>query len=352
MSSEPAGRRPTIRQVAALAGVSHQTVSRYLRHTGGLRDSTVASIESAITQLGYQPDLAARSMRTGRADTLALVLPGLPRGNVYHRELTAACAAAHEAGFRTEIVLAEGGAEGRSEFIRSLLAGGRVDGALSLAPIAPRYLKSDHRVVAAAELDDDMRNIGALADGSTAGAIVEYLAELGHCHFLHIAGDRDYASARDRAAAYAEAIERLGLHSHGVVGHSWSAEAGYRAIDELPADSPVTAIITAHDATAGGAVRAAYERKWAVPERLSIFGWGDQTVSRYSIPTLSTVAVNREMRGRYVMEQLIAAVRREPAPAAPREPLNTLLFRESTSAPGEPAERRKSNEATPRASMR
>lgn len=333
MSSDSVRKRPTIREVAALAGVSHQTVSRYLRHSGGLRGSTVTSIESAISELGYQPDLAARSMRTRRADTLAIVLPGLPRGNVYHRELTAACALAHEAGFRTEIVFAEGDAGHRGTHIRELLASGRVDGALSLAPLTSEYLQSEHRVVASADLDDDMRNIGALADGSTAGAIVEYLADLGHRHFLHIAGDDTYASARNRATAYSDAINRLRLQSHGIVGHSWSAAVGYEAVAALPDDSPVTAVVT-HDPAAAGAVRAAYDRQWGVPQRLSVFGWGNQTMSQYGIPTLSTVAVDREMRGRYAMEQLVAAVRQEAPPPPPPGPLNHLIFRESTAAPG------------------
>ena len=57
-------RRPTLREVASLAGVSHQTVSRYLRHEGGLRETTVERVEAAISELGYRPNLVARSMRT------------------------------------------------------------------------------------------------------------------------------------------------------------------------------------------------------------------------------------------------------------------------------------------------
>lgn len=326
-------KRPTMRDVAELAGVSHQTVSRYLRDAGGLKPKTHAVIESAIEQLGYRPDLTARSMRTGRTDTLAVVISGPPRGDMYLRELTAACAVAHDAGYRTEIVLAEGDADTRTQRILGLLMDGQVDGVLAMAPVATRRLRFERRVIASSDLDDDMRNTGALADGSTAGAVVEHLAGLGHRHFLHVAGDPSYASARNRARAYEDAIVRLGLVSHGVLGHSWSADTGYTAIRELADDTPVTAVITANDTAAFGVIRGAFDRGWPVPDRLSVFGWDDQTASRYAIPTLSTVAVDREMRGRHVMGQLIAAIQDRPGPPSPQDPLNRLVFRESTAPP-------------------
>lgn len=117
-------------------------------------------------------------------------------------------------------------------------------------------------MVVTEDLDDDMRNTGALADGSTAGAVVAHLAELGHRHFLHVAGDPSYASARNRARAYQEAVVRLGHVSHGVVGHSWSADTGYTAVQRLADATPVTAVITANDTAAFGPIRAAFDHGW------------------------------------------------------------------------------------------
>src|SRR5690606_28751668 len=154
--------------------------------------------------------------------------------------------------------------------------------------------------VATDDLDDGGRNIGVFADGSTLGEVVRYLAGLGHPHFLHVAGDPGDPSARNRVPAFESAIAELGLTSHGVVGHSWSATAGHDAVAALAEDSPVTAVITANDTAAFGAIRAAVDRGWPVPERLSVFGWDDQPAGRYTIPALSTVAVDREARGRHV----------------------------------------------------
>lgn len=327
-------KRPTIRDVAAAADVSHQTVSRFLRNDPGLRPQTRTAIEKAIAALDYRPDLKARSMRTRRSDTLAIVISGTPRGDLYLRELAAACAVSHEAGYRSEIVIVVGDAQARAQRITDLLSDGQVDGVLSLAPVGSAEVRADPRVVATEDLDDGGRNIGVFADGATLGKVVRYLADLGHRHFLHVAGDPGYPSARNRVAAYEAAIAELGLTSHGVVGHSWSAVTGHAAVAELPSDSAVTAVITANDTAAFGAIRAAVDRGWSVPGRLSVFGWDDQPAGRFTIPALSTVAVDREVRGRHVMEVLIASIESRPAPPTPEADIYRLVPRESTAAPG------------------
>ncbi|WP_116953204.1 LacI family DNA-binding transcriptional regulator [Jiangella endophytica] len=333
MTAGATSKRPTIREVAQLAGVSHQTVSRYLRRNGGLKAATVAKIDAAVAELDYQPDLVARAMRTRRLGTVAVLIPGWS-SHVFQRELSAACLAARSAGFRVEIVVEVGGSRARRERVRALLGGRQVEGVLSLAPLGhvddPAGQEYGGAVVVSADFDDEMRNIGALADGSPAAEIVEYLASLGHRHFLHVAGHPAFASARSRRLAYSHAIERLGLVSHGVVGFDWGPKVGYESLAALPADSEVTAIVAANDEVAIGAMRAARERGWAVPGRVSVFGWDDLRVGEYSTPSLSTVSVDRELRGGFAMRQLIAVVRGEEPPPVPEAGLNRLLLREST----------------------
>lgn len=326
-------RRPTIVQVARLAGVSHQTVSRYLRHNGGLKPDTVRRVEAAIEELGYRPNLVARSMRTRRTGRVAILLPAaapiLPT-----RVLGAAAAVAHEAGFLMEVVSVEGEPEQRAEHARELITSGQVEGVLSLSAVPgisdQPATSSSAAVVVVGEYDEEMRGIGELADGSMVGEIVEHLVELGHRDFLHIAGPQAWASARARRRVYLEMTERLGLTSHGVVGGDWSARTGYEAVRDLPASSPVTAIVAASDPVAAGAVRAAIERGWSVPGDVSVVGWDDLELGRFSTPSLSTVAVDRERQGRAAMRRLVALVRGEPEPEPSTEPLNRLVLREST----------------------
>jgi DNA-binding LacI/PurR family transcriptional regulator len=342
MTRRPNGRRPTIMEVAALAGVSHQTVSRYLRHNGGLKPATVERVDAAIRALDYRPNLVARSMRTKHPNRLAVVLPTLP-GFVPVRLLAGASAVAHEAGYQLEIVSLDGSSEVRAERTRDLVESGFVAGVLSLAPL-PGFdpearPPGSAAVVVTPEYDHNLHGAGALADGSMEGEIVAYLASLGHRRFVHLAGPDTFPSARNRKAAYLEAIDRLGLESYAVVDGDWTARAGYEAVRGLAADAGFTAVVAANDVMAVGAIRGALDRGWRVPENLSVVGWDDEEIARYGSPSLTTVAVDRERQGREAMQRLIAEVRGEPAPPPSPENINTLLVRESTSAPGAPAVR-------------
>ncbi len=101
-----------MRSVADRAGVSHQTVSRYLRNNGGLKPATVARVRAAIDELNYRPNRIARSMRTRRTGRIAILLPTAAR-LLPLRLLGAASAAAHEAGYTVDLVGLEGGASDR-----------------------------------------------------------------------------------------------------------------------------------------------------------------------------------------------------------------------------------------------
>ncbi|MEV6820365.1 LacI family DNA-binding transcriptional regulator [Nocardiopsis dassonvillei] len=328
---EPPRRRPTIMEVARLAGVSHQTVSRYLRFEGGLKEATRERVDAAIRELNYRPNLVARSMRTRRTGRLAILLPGVP-GASPSRLLAGAIATAHAEGFVVEAVSVDGGVGARTERMLELAGSGQVEGVLSLAPVAPDSLRGAGEgasVVVSADYDDEMRGLGEIADGSVVADLVEGLAKTGHRRFLHVSGPLQYASARGRRRTYLEAVERLGLESHGVFDGDWTAESGAEAVRSLPEDSGVSAVIAGNDVVAAGAVRAAMERGWSVPGDLSVTGWDNNPVGAYLSPSLTTVDVDLERLGVNAMRRLVAAVRGTVAEVG-REPLNTILWREST----------------------
>jgi len=329
--AEPPQRPPTIMEVARLAGVSHQTVSRYLRFEGGLKESTRERVAAAVRELGYRPNLGARSMRTRRTGRLAIILPGADAPGPA-RMLTAAVAAAHTAGFVVEVVGTDGGAAARTGRMLELAASGQVEGILSLAPVLPDSDIGDRSgasVVVSADYDDKARGLGEIADGSVVADLVEGLAKAGHRRFLHVAGPPQYASARGRKRTYLDTIERLGLESHGVVDGDWSAGSGAEAVRALPEDSGVTAVIAGNDAVAAGVVRGARERGWSVPGDLSVTGWDNSPLGAHLFPSLTTVDVDLERLGGRAMRRLVAAVRgTEPEEAD--APLTTILWREST----------------------
>ncbi|MES5824634.1 substrate-binding domain-containing protein [Streptomyces sp. RG80] len=331
-ASDPERKRPTIWEVAKRAGVSHQTVSRFLKNDGGMKPATRERIERAVAELDYRPNLMARSMRTRRSHRITIVLPELS-GFVPIPLLRGASAAAHEAGYMTDVVGLEGGESRRARSVLSLLDTRQADGVLSLVPLgdlADGQGAGRRPVVVLGEYDDKLQSRGRLADGRPAEQILRHLADQGHRRFLHVAGSQDWASARNRRAVYLEAVERLGLESYGVVDGDWSVRSGYEAARDLPADSGVTAVLAANDYVALGVLRGFQDRGVRVPEEMSVFGWDDEEFTRYFAPSISTVHINKEEVGRQSMLSLLALLRGEPEPESEVEDLFHLVPRGSS----------------------
>lgn len=312
----PVKKRATIWEVARLAGVSHQTVSRFLKDEGGLRPATREKIEKAVAELDYRPNLVARSMRTRRTNRIAIVLPELT-SFVPLPVLKGASLAARDAGYSTDVVGLEGDAARRAEGALALLDSQQVDGLLSFTPLDDAVMTAGEQrpVVVYGEYDDNMHAQGHLADGRPAADIVRHLARLGHRRFLHVAGAEEWASALNRRAVYEETIAELGLESYGVVVGDWSVGSGYQAARDLPTDAGVTAVLAANDYVAMGVIRGFQDRGLRVPEDVSVFGWDDEQFTQYFQPSMSTVRLDRDAMGRQAMSSLLALINGEPQPA-------------------------------------
>lgn len=327
-----AERRPTIMEVARLAGVSHQTVSRYLRfHGEGLKPKTRENVERAIADLNYRPNLVARSMRTRVTGRVAVVMPALAYNPA--RMLSGATTLAHEAGYQVEVISPEGGAAARADRILELMDSRLVDGVLSLSPVelSARELPSDGVLVVSPDFDDEMRGIGELADAAPVIDFITHLAELGHRRFMHVAGSSQFASARARSQTYLDTIEALGLESVGVFDGDWSGASGIAAVESIRTESEPTAIIAANDLVAIGVLRGAHLRGWNVPADVSVTGWDNTAGSEILVPSLTTVDVNLEHLGARAMARLITSLRGEPLEVG-TAPVNRVIWRESTGA--------------------
>lgn len=328
-------KAPTIYDVAELAGVSHQTVSRYLKDKATLKPATLGRVEKALAELNYTPNLAARSLRSRELYRLVVIVP---EASLYFplRMLNGAAEVAHAAGFRIDVVAMEGTAQARASRLQGLLSGDDIAGILSFVPRPAKLGSSPDDapkvpMVVAGEYDNRMRARGSLADGSAAARIVEHLASLGHRNFFHVAGPSAWPSARNRLAVYEETIAQLGLTSLGVTAGDWSSASGYVAGQDIAALPDVTAVVAANDTMAMGVIRALHEHGISVPDQVSVFGWDDMAEAKYFIPSLSTVNMDVEALGARSMGELIARIRGgqptdDGLTLAPME----LIFREST----------------------
>lgn len=334
-ASRPTGAKPaTIREVAALAGVSHQTVSRYLNQDNSVRPATVERIRQAMSELHYTPNLAARSLRSRRNYRVVVVVPD---ASLYFplRILNGVAKTAQLAGYRMDVMALEGSPQERMNSMDRLMTGDDLAGVLAFAPL-PAGLEGSGSVVSRVPIvasdayDDNMRASGSFADGTATAQIVEYLHGLGHRHFFHVAGPLDWSSARNRKAAYKKAITTLDVHSHGIAQGDWSAASGYDAVDQILASQQVTAVVAANDQMAFGVMRALHDKGIAVPRTMSVFGWDDMAEAKFFVPSLSTVHMDLETQGAAGMARLIALIRGEqPGQSLPSAPKMHLVFRES-----------------------
>ena len=323
----------TIRDVAERAGVSHQTVSRYLRFGGtGVRDAYRERIGAAIGALGYQPNLAARAMRTRRTGRLAVLLPaGTAHSTV--EVLDGAAETARAAGYSLDVLALGGDLAERTQRALELIGSGLFEGILSLTPLdLPAAQDSGPTIVEVPLYDDDLHGIGDLADADAIEVIVEGLAAMGHRTFMHLAGSYEHESARMRRDAYLRAVARLGLVDHGVAECRWQPDLAMLAVANLPEEAGVTAVIASNDVLGLGAIRGAAARGLRVPDDISITGFDTTTMAEWMSPSLSSVRIDHAEVGRRAGARLLEALGREPAPAS-GAPTMSVVWRESTAPP-------------------
>lgn len=209
-------RRPVMADVARLAGVSHQTVSRVVNGHPSLRPATRERVERAIHQLGYRPDEAARALVTRRSRTIGVIgsRTGFWGPSTVHRTLQAA---AREAGwFVSSVNLPTMGRDELSDAIRHLHAQ-RVEGIVMIAAhddavAVAREQQAGGIPVVVVEGDRD-RTTWTVGVDQVCGAELAtgHLLELGHRSVLHLAGPLDWTEARARLAGWQRAMRGAGL---------------------------------------------------------------------------------------------------------------------------------------------
>jgi DNA-binding LacI/PurR family transcriptional regulator len=330
-------RGATIYDVARLAGVSHQTVTRVLRGFEGIRPETRQRVQSALAELDYRPNMAARSLATNRSRRIgALVYELLQVGP--SKTIQGASDAAREAGYVLDVVTVD---PGDDDAVESAFDAMRDEDLAGILAFAPTDLLSD-RILAArfsvpvlvetqADLDAAARHTSVSDQGMT--QVVDYLVGLGHERFFHVSGPLTWWASRNRVEAYESALARHGLTSCGVIEGAWSAESGYAAGLALPLDTGVTAVVAANDQMALGVLRALSEQGRSVPEQTSVTGFDDMPESAYFQPPLTTVRLDYAHQGRAFMSRMLALLDgREAAAIAPATA--ELVVRSSAAAPG------------------
>jgi DNA-binding LacI/PurR family transcriptional regulator len=318
------GRPPVMTDVAQLAGVSHQTVSRVLNDHPNVRPQTRELVLAAISELGYRPNAAARTLVTRRTHTLGVIsfdttLYG-PASMLYGIER-----AAQDSYF---VAIASVPQLDRRSVLDAVdrFAGQAVEGIIVIAPqtsavAALSHCPADIPLVAMGCRTSPPVYSVAVDNAGGAAQATRYLLGLGHQTVHHLSGPASWLDAQARLDGWRAALAETGAPEPPLLSGDWSSASGYELGHQIAADGSVTAVFCANDHMALGLLRALSEQGRRVPEDVSVIGFDDIPESAYFLPPLTTVRQDFGELGRRALDTLVGliydrdqAVSAEPVP--------------------------------------
>jgi DNA-binding LacI/PurR family transcriptional regulator len=334
-------RPPVMADVARLAGVSHQTVSRVLNEHPHVRPQTRDNVLAAIAQLGYRPNAAARTLVTRRTRTLGVVcfdttLYG-PASMLYGIER----AAAHSYFVSIASLPALDRLSVQGAVERFLDQG--VEGIIVIAPktsaVAAYSRVRSRASVPLVVVGAGSHGPASAAVDNAAGAIMatRHLLELGHPTVHHVAGPSSWVDAQERIAGWRRALRDARAPAPEPLAGNWSSASGYRIGHKIANDPSVTAVFCGNDHMALGLLRALAERGRRVPEDISVVGFDDIPEAAYFLPPLTTVRQDFGELGRRALRVLVEMINGGQPPASCVRVHPHLVTRASAASPGQRA---------------
>lgn len=321
VSEDDKARAATIFDVARLAGVSHQTVSRVLNELPNVRPATRDRVERAIRQLRYVPSQAARALVTRRSRTIGLITTGAPD---YGPSSTAlhfnqAARDARYAVIMASLLETDAASlrQAAEMLVRQNVEAVVLIAAHRSAVDAVQGIELGVPLVAVASEPAGALHRVWLDQFEGARRAVGHLVELGHREIRHIAGPADSMDAAERTRGWREVLAANGLVAREPLVGDWSPADGYRLGRRLAAEPGFTAVFVGNDQMALGLVHALAEAGRRVPEEVSVVGFDDIPEAAHFWPPLTTVRQDFPELGRRCVDLLLGPTHDGAAPAAP-----------------------------------
>jgi LacI family transcriptional regulator len=340
--------RATIKQVASAAGVSTQTVSRVINERPDVSPDTRKRVQNVIEKLGYQPSALARSLISQRSYTLGVVTAGLKYIGP-SRTLSGITSAAAEFGY--SLLLKEQPrfeANNVAPIFQELISR-HVDGIIWAVPQVGENRDwvnkqfSGLRVPIVYLTMEPQENISVVSPNNYLGGrlAMSHLLEQGYQHVGHISGPLDWWEARQRMAAWKDALKeaRLEIRDTFWVEGNWSPASGAQAVERLFEQYPeMDAIFVANDQMALSVIQAACQKKLRIPEDLGVVGFDNIAESAFFCPPLTTIQIDQYSVGKVAVEEMVKIIEagwQEPAPSEPKSIMltPTLVVRQSSLRP-------------------
>ena len=328
-------RKPTINDVAQIAGVSFGTVSRVLNNAPDVSASTRERVLQVIKDIGYRRNRAATALVTSRSTSIGILTDGSPRfGPV--GTLLALENVARKKGYATTVISVEKPYEDSVQAALDSLDDTGVGGIIVIAPVvdmAAAVWNASCRVpvemIAAGA--SSTPNVFTYSENQELGArlATQHLIDLGHTDIAHFAGSMDWFDGRVRRRGWEAALREAGLEPGLCLEGDWSPRWAYETGLQLVREGRIPqAVFAASDHTALGLIRAFTENGVRVPYDVSVVGFDDIEGSDYFLPPLTTVRQDFTALALMSTEVLLGAVEGREVDRTPIAP--TLVVRGSS----------------------
>ena len=340
MEATKSRRAATIYDFAEVAGVSTQTVTRFLNGFEGISPATRTKVQEAMQALHFRPNPLARALRTSRPTRILLFVYELSEAGPSNI-VRAASKAAAEAGYFVEIVNLDVDSPETSARTIQQLDLQYVAGGMALAPnqeFAGLFDDLALRIPLLREVNGDGLEGPQVQQDNDPGMelLVRHLHDLGHRRIFILAGPEGWFSTVKRLQTAVSESAKLGMTLTGVKHGDWSAASGFTIAFNEPFSDGTTAIIAANDEMAMGALAGLDKRGIDVPGDMSVTGYDDVRGAAYFKPPLTSVHVDFKAKGELAIARLLDLIawRGEGSDEVPQEVVvpPRLILRESTEA--------------------
>jgi DNA-binding LacI/PurR family transcriptional regulator len=329
-------RPPGMVDVARLAGVSHQTVSRVLNGDTRVRAENRERVLRAVSALGYRVNRVAQELVTGRSRLVGVIaLHSTLYGPLSTLAALEVAAAAHGLSVSVRRVREPGSASVAAAVEGHLDQ--RVAGIVAVLPVraaAEVVARVPESVpVVAVDSGDEAVVPRVVVDHEAGGhAATAHLLGRGHATVWHVAGPQDWYDARGRSTGWRRALEEAGAHVPPVIPAGWTAASGYQAGRVLARIEEATAVFAANDHVALGILRALHEHGRRVPEDVSVVGFDDTPEAAHFFSPLTTVRVDHAAVAAEALALLVSPEARARPVGCRRVVVPELVERRSVAA--------------------
>ena len=332
----PKSIRPTIKEVASVAGVSTQTVSRVINDRPDVAPETRTRVQNVITELNYRPSALARSLISHRSHTLGVVTAGLDYIGP-SRTLSGIASAAEDAGY--SVLLKELPSFDTKEIspIFQAFLSRHVDGIIWAVPEVSENRKwisnppTDIEIPLVFLTMEHQNNLSIVSIDNYQGGhmAVSHLLEQGFRHIGHISGPLDWWEARQRKAGWNDALIEAGfaVKDHYWAEGNWSSESGSLAFQRLLEQyTEMDAIFIGNDQMALGVIQIARQKGLEIPDDIGLVGFDNIPESAYFCPPLTTMQQDHYSLAKLAVEEIIKTIESVWDGAELDGPVNSIIL--------------------------